>query len=133
MSRTVDDLLNQIDEWVSVNQSSVSDVTAEMWELINRYDTTVERAEGSKKGNLPLVDPSFDSRPVLLKLREVFQQDLKIPRLRTVADKLSRATGIPLPKAVRNNKNALFQYFQNHWDDFHPRLVEDPNSFFADT
>lgn len=133
MSRTVDDLLNQIDEWVREHQSSLPDVTAEMWELINRYDPTLERPDGAKKGNLPLVAPSFDSRPTLLKLREIFQQDVKIPRLRNVADNLSRATGIPLPKAVRNNKDALFQYFQNHWDVFSPLLAHDPNSFFAAT
>lgn len=127
----MEDLLGQIDDYVNMNPSSTADITAEIMELINRYDPSLERAEGAKKGNLSLVDPGFDTRQIHLKLRDIFKQDLKIPRLRNVADALSRITKIPLPKAVRNNKEALFQYFQNHWDYFGPLLTSDPEKFLV--
>jgi hypothetical protein len=120
---TIPECLEQIIAWSVANPTYVEIAITELNRIVNKFDPQIVNGTRSP---LPFIHPDFKRRfkSVQNKVCEAIGQKMTIPDLRFEADALSRECKIPLPQIIRNNKEALMQWFDTHWAQLAPQIRE---------
>jgi hypothetical protein len=105
--------ISKVYDFATQNPHEINVVITELSYLLNRYDPDIR---SKKRPEYRLIEEDFNPDAMFQQIRDACgDPNLRIPQIRIIADELSQSKRIPLPTATRNHKEALLQWFHDHW------------------